>query len=64
MYQPIQEQLKGQGIKSRILAPAKLKTFNEDGTSTTYGNPVTAANLLEDKELYRADQGRKVEDQC
>lgn len=36
LYKPIRQQLKAQNIKTHILAPAKLKVFNEDGTTIIF----------------------------
>lgn len=54
LYRPIRECLKAQDIKTHILAPAKLKVFNEDGTSATYSNPAEATRDLEQRGLYKA----------
>lgn len=55
LYKPIREYLKDQrSIKTHILAPAKLKVFNLDGTFTTYSNPIEAATDLEKRGLYKA----------
>ena len=56
LYKPIREYLKHQSnIKTHILAPAKLKVFNPDGTTTTYPNPTEAASDLEKRGLYKAE---------
>lgn len=55
MYKPIRKQLKDQGIKSHIVAPAKLKIFHEDDSTTTFPNPGAATQALEEKGLYKAE---------
>lgn len=50
-YRPIRDQLKARNIKSHILAPAKLKVFNEDGSSQIYGNAQSAAKELLERGL-------------
>lgn len=54
LYKPIREQLKAQDIKTHIMAPAKLKVFNSDGSITMFPNPTVAAKELEEKGLYKA----------
>lgn len=53
LYKPIREQLKALDIKTHIVAPAKLKVFNSDGTTTTFPNPTVAAKELEKRGLYK-----------
>ncbi|KAL7402183.1 hypothetical protein ABVT39_010994 [Epinephelus coioides] len=58
LYKDVREQLKAQDIKTHILAPAKLKMFNKDGTTTTYPNPTTAIKELKEKGWMDGDSGR------
>ena len=46
-YKPIREKLLKDNIRSFIIAPAKLKVNNQDGTSTIYSSPEEAAEALE-----------------
>lgn len=55
LYKPIKTQLKTQGIKSHIVAPAKLKIFKEDGSTTTFPTADAAIKALKEKGRYKAE---------
>lgn len=52
-YRTVREQLKKLQIKSHILSPAKLKIFNQDGTTTVYKNAEQAQKDLQQRGLYK-----------
>lgn len=56
LYKPIRTQLKNQGIKSYIVAPAKLKIFNADGSTSTFPTAETAIKALEEKGRYKPNE--------
>lgn len=56
-YRPLRENLKSQGVKSHILAPAKLKVFNSDGTATIYRDAEQAQKDLQTKGLFNPTPG-------
>ena len=60
-YRKIQEHLRQHKIESHILAPARLKVFNADGTTTIYINAEVARRELEQRGIYTAEEGMETE---
>lgn len=60
-YRKIREHLRQHKIKSHILAPARLKVFNADGTTTTYINAEVAKRELEQRGIDTAEEGMETE---
>ena len=60
-YRKIQEHLRQHKIESHILAPARLKVFNVDGTTTIYINAEVARRELEQRGIYTAEEGMETE---
>ena len=60
-YRKIREHLRQRNIKSHILAPARLKVFNTDGTTTTYINAEVAERELKQRSIYTAEEGMETQ---